>query len=543
MARAAADKEAQHAPGGWWLGRVALVRGLAALYVVGFGVALQQNDGLLGDNGLTPWRARWAHRVARHGGSRLAAASEAPTLLALLDDPTDAHLRALAVVGLCLALPVAATGRANAPALLSLWALYTSIVNVGGTWYGFGWESQLLETGFWAALAVPTLSLRAFDPRSPPSFVGRAAMRWLLFRVMLGAGLIKMRGDQCWRQLTCMDYHYLTQPVPSPTSWYYHNEPWWWHRVETAGNHFVELLCPWLLLIPSRVALLVGGAIQMAFQAVLISSGNLSFLNWLTALPAICCFDDRALGWMFGAAARRQAATAEAALHRAHSAPGGWARRRRLAFNAAALALLAYLSVPVLQNMASSHQAMNTSFDALRLVNTYGAFGSITKTRTEVVLEGTYDDPADPAAVWREYEFVCKPGAVDRRPCLITPWHYRLDWLMWFAAFGSYSHHPWLVHLVAKLLAGPPPEVRALLAHDPFEGGPPPAHVRATHWRYTYPPGAPHATGTWWARERLARDYIPPLSLGNPSLRQFLAAHGWEAPSRPGSAAEGRNTA
>lgn len=61
---------------------------------------------------------------------------------------------------------------------------------------------------------------------------------------------------------------------------------------------------------------------------------------------------------------------------------------------------------------------------------------SITKERTEVIFQGTLSqDPKDPAAVWEEYQFLCKPGDVYRRPCLISPYHYRLDWLMWFAAF------------------------------------------------------------------------------------------------------------
>lgn len=61
---------------------------------------------------------------------------------------------------------------------------------------------------------------------------------------------------------------------------------------------------------------------------------------------------------------------------------------------------------------------------------------SITKERTEVIFQGTQSlDPKDPEAVWEEYQFLCKPGDVYQRPCLISPYHYRLDWLMWFAAF------------------------------------------------------------------------------------------------------------
>ena len=94
--------------------------------------------------------------------------------------------------------------------------------------------------------------------------------------------------------------------------------------------------------------------------------------------------------------------------------------------------------------------------------------------RTEVVLEGTLaSDPNSPSAEWREYEFKCKPGNVTRAPCLISPYHYRLDWLMWFAAFQSYQHNPWLVHLAGKMLENDP-VVDSLLAENPFHGGKPP---------------------------------------------------------------------
>ena len=89
--------------------------------------------------------------------------------------------------------------------------------------------------------ATPMLSLS----RDVPSTGGWTVVwgyRWLIFRILLGAGLIKIRGDQCWRDLTCMDYHYETQPVPGPTSRWYHQNPAWFHVVETSANHIVELM-------------------------------------------------------------------------------------------------------------------------------------------------------------------------------------------------------------------------------------------------------------------------------------------------------------
>ena len=99
-------------------------------------------------------------------------------------------------------------------------------------------------------------------------------------------------------------------------------------------------------------------------------------------------------------------------------------------------AVVAVKSVPVIENLAGSHQAMNRNYDRLELVNTYGAFGSVGMTRHELVIEGTLD--ADPAtATWHAYELPCEPGDVARRPCVLGPYHRRLDWLMWFAAMAD----------------------------------------------------------------------------------------------------------
>ena len=50
--------------------------------------------------------------------------------------------------GLFLSMFVLVMGSANFFIMTLLWLLYHSIVNIGQTWYSFGWESQLLESGF-----------------------------------------------------------------------------------------------------------------------------------------------------------------------------------------------------------------------------------------------------------------------------------------------------------------------------------------------------------------------------------------------------------
>uniref|UniRef100_A0A061SI24 Lipase maturation factor 1 n=1 Tax=Tetraselmis sp. GSL018 TaxID=582737 RepID=A0A061SI24_9CHLO len=469
-----------------------------------------RQSSLFGRENLVFSSGSWSWAQCLHGFFRR------PTLL-LFIGPTDAALNILAATGLLLSAALMIFGAAPAWVLAVLWLLYSSIVNAGGVWYGFGWESQLLETGFLAIFASPLLSCSRFPSRAPMSFVVIWGYRWLLLRLMLGAGLIKVRGDPCWRDLTCMNFHYETQPVPGPLSRQFHLAPGWWHAVETLGNHFVELAAPWLLLGP-RDLRIAGGVIQVAFQLILIMSGNLSFLNWLTILPALACFDDLSLQWIFGRRAREAASKAEAEWR---SSPHSLRSRSRIATEALLAGLLLHLSRPVVLNLVSPRQAMNTSFDPFRIVNTYGAFGSITRVRTEIVLEGTFDDPAAGNATWQEFNFKCKPGDVRRRPCLITPYHYRLDWLMWFAAMSSYEQHPWILKLAARLMQGDE-AAYALLAHGPFSPANPPAAIRALHYTYKFSArGSDEASrGQWYVRRRRRRDYFPPVTLEHPVIAQ-----------------------
>lgn len=236
--------------GSFFLTRVVFLRYLAFLLLNGFLIAYNQNDGLLGSNGLTPYQD-FLHRALAHFGSKKDAFCRVPSLFWLFPPHywTDGARQAIEMGGIVLSTFVLFSGSANVPILLYLWMAYMSLVNVGGTWYSFGWETQILENTWLAALGVPLLSLRRYaEPHT--SWVARWSQRWLLFRLMVGAGLIKIRGDSCWRNLTCMFWHYETQPVPSPTSFYFHHSSEIWHKFEVLSNHIVELGLPYFLLLP-----------------------------------------------------------------------------------------------------------------------------------------------------------------------------------------------------------------------------------------------------------------------------------------------------
>jgi hypothetical protein len=503
-------------PASYEIARFAVLRLLAFVYLVAFASLAAQLEPLLGARGLLP-----AARFLEHAHAQLGSDAywRVPTLFWL--GCSDGAMRALCLAGLVLS-AAALAGVTHGAVQLALWALYASFVHVGQIFYGYGWELQLLETGMITVFLAPwpvTPPWRGAGPvpqrRVPP--VPMWLLRWLVFRVMLGAGLIKLRGDPCWRELTCLDTHFETQPNPNPLSFWFHHAP---HAVHVAGvlfTHLAEVVAPWFVFAfrPARRA---AGAVIVAFQLTLIASGNYSFFNWVTIVPALACFDDallaralpqRARAWVL---ARIEALVPAGAVHRGVTIAYGL--------------LVAVLSIAPIVNLASPRQDMNTNYDPLALVNTYGAFGSIDRERYELILEGTADDLPGPGSTWREYALPCMPGDPARRPCLVSPYQHRLDWQMWFA--GIYAHRgatigqqPWLVHLVWQLLRGEPGPKR-LLESDPFPGAPPRA-IRVGIWRYVF---APLGAREYWTRWRVG-EFLPPVTMSEPALRSYVREYDW----------------
>ncbi|CAF0998192.1 unnamed protein product [Rotaria magnacalcarata] len=505
--------------------RILFVRLLGLVYTFSFLAAYHQAPVLIGYQGLYQSHIHMKQMKERYG------IWQSPSMFYFLPwmDTSDISLRTICAAGTLLGIFLLFTGRCNSIILFILWCFQTSILNIGQLFYGFGWETQILETTFLGMFLVPLYSLSKIDRHSPPSILFIFLMRFLIARIMLGAGLIKIRGDQCWRDLTCMQYHYETQPIPNAISYYLHQTPASFHKFEVLVNHFIELIAPFLCFGPWRSIRHIGGTLQILFQILLIISGNLSVLNWVTIAPALWCFDDTypLYKYIF----KRQTYT--------EIIYCGIRRRIKVLNSIIKLfvfSLIIYLSIDPVLNLFSRYQRMNSSFDRFNLVNTYGAFGSVGKIRDEVIITGCNKSTVEQCShdnAWLEYEFSCKPGKIDKTPCFSAPYHRRLTWQLWFAAMQNLQYNPWLIHLMVHLLASDqysPVKVVLSVGGNPFPDAPP-RFIKADLYRYKFT-SLGSGDKNWWTRT-YQQSYAPIFELKSPQLKSVLRQMGWKMPKVP----------
>ena len=400
---------------------------LALLYCIAFVAFLTQYQALIGDTGLLPAK-QWIDVLQHHQRSFW----QHPSVFWFYCSSTV--LATVGVIGLVLSI-LCLSGRQHAVIWLGMWVCYLSIVHVGQVFYGYGWESLLLETGFFTIFLCP---FKQFDyPRqSVKTNVVSWLVLWILFRNMFGAGLIKLRGDRVWHDFTALYYHFETQPVPNPLSWFFHHLPPFILRAGVAFNHVAELIFPVLVFSPFKYRR-IGAVGIVIFQFMLILSGNLSWLNYLTLVQCLPAFQTQLV--MFRVSYLKKINFKQLMCY----------------FPIVFLVIFTVvMSRYPIANMIGSNQQMNAAFNHFFLLNTYGAFGHVGKERYELVVLGTTDTSITSTTVWKEYLFKAKPNRPKDRLPIVSPFHYRLDWQIWFAAMVPQLKDPWLLHFVYKLLIG-----------------------------------------------------------------------------------------
>jgi predicted DCC family thiol-disulfide oxidoreductase YuxK len=471
------------------------LRLFGAIYVAAFASLGVQILGLIGHDGILPVGdyLQAAHQALGNSAYRIL-----PSLFWL--NSSDSALVAGSLVGIALGLLVI-VDLWTRPALIGLFALYLSYAHAGQEFMSFQWDTLLLEVGFLAIFLSGRSKIIVW------------LYRWLLFRYLFLAGVVKLlSGDPTWRDLTALQYHFWTQPLPTPLAWYAADLPSWLLMGGTAATLLIELCSVFLIFLPRRLRATAACCVLL-LQSLIVLTGNYNFFNLLTMLLCVFLFDDAALRrviprWL------------ESRVKNRGRLPG-----RATTLVAMALALMV---VPVGLNRIWQTLArrdlpglgvITHALSPFFIVNPYGLFAVMTTTRPEVVIEGSAD-----GQVWQEYVFRYKPGPLMRSARWNIPHQPRLDWQLWFAALGGLRENPWIASLMWRLLEGSP-SVLSLLDTNPFAYGPP-KYVRAQLYDYRFADSRLRTmTGQRWIR-RPEKLYFPPVTLTDFERARYDSAVG-----------------
>lgn len=481
------------------LARWLFLKLLGIVYLIAFGSMLVQILGLIGEQGILPADDYLSFVQDRLGQEKF---WRVPTLCWF--SASDSFLQFLCYGGAGLSI-LLILGITPIPVLILLWIFYLSICSVGGVFLSFQWDIFLLETGFLGIFFAPLGFWPTMSRSAHPSKIVLLLIRWLLFRLMLMSGVVKLAsGDAVWHNLTALTIHYETQPLPTWTSWYAHQLPLWFQKFCCGVMFVIELVIPFFIFGPRRLRQ-IACFLFLLLMVLIALTGNYTFFNLLTGVLCIVLLDDAFLKRFFPA---RQTNWLE---HSHLNKRGGWLR----GITCVALAML-IIPISTVQGLRrttnwnyvpTSIQTLITKASPFRSVNNYGLFANMTETRPEVVIEGSND-----RRTWLEYEFHYKPGDVKRHPKFVQPHQPRLDWQMWFAALGNYQsqRNQFVTNMMHRILQDSP-EVMKFFAHNPFPDEPP-IYIRAVRYRYTFTDFKTRSeTGAWWHREWLGL-YTPVIS-------------------------------
>lgn len=484
--------------GGWraWLGlgersasRRLLLAGIGGVYASAFVSLGVQMPGLVGEGGILPN----ADLFVAVAGAEHMGFMDVPSLC-WGSGCSDTALTALWLSGLAAAL-LLVVGVMPLLAAPVCFVNYLSLVHAGQRFLGFQWDLLLLETGFLALLLVP---LRAWGPRNSawraqPSPAAWLLMRWLLFRLMLSSGAVKLlSGDPTWWEFEALAYHFETQPLPTVTSWWAHQLPDGLLRAGSFATLVIELGVPFLYWGP-RPLRRAAAALTLLLMVTIGATGSYGFFNLLTALLCISLLEDRDLparlrGWLSPAGDAQRARPRPFAQRVVRGMRGG------VVLVLALLGLVPFLNaVGIGSRLPDSLGAAYASTRGFLIVNHYGLFARMTTERPELVVEASRD-----GREWRAYAFRWKPGDPGEAPRAAYLHMPRLDWQLWFAALRG-RPPGWLAAFCARLLEGSP-EVLALLADNPFPEVPP-RFVRVTRYDSRFSDASQRrSSGLWWQR-------------------------------------------
>src|SRR6185437_152365 len=322
---------------------------------------------------------------------------------------SDATLQGITVAGVCLSILVI-LGIATAPGLVLLAVLWLSLVTGGGEFTGFQSDGMLVELTVLSLFLVPWQWLEPpwavplkWRQQTAPPMPAIWLLRIMLFRIMFVSGVEKITsGDPYWGNLTALEYHYETQPIPTPLAWYADHLPAWIHKLSALFMFGAELIAPPMIFLGRRLR--IASFIPMfALHAGIALTGNYTFLNFLLMVLCIPLLDDSLIKRILPQKLVRSIEDSQVEARQG--------RVRTTCFHAAVgfMMLLAgsrlIASVFTERLLLPPFRAALDLVQPLRLADHYGLFAVMTTSRPEIVFQGSDDGIA-----WRSYDFKYKPG-------------------------------------------------------------------------------------------------------------------------------------
>ncbi|WP_413584761.1 lipase maturation factor family protein [Bdellovibrio sp. HCB274] len=396
----------------------------------------------------------------------------------------DFVLKTVCMLGM-LASTLAFLGFSQTWMFLACWVLYLSFCSCGQVFLSYQWDNLLLELGFIALFFAPfSFEWMPFSTyQIHPMILG---LVWiLLFKLMFSSGVVKLTNkDPDWKNLSALRFHYWTQPLPNPVAWLADKLPLGFQKFSCMIMFLIEVAVPFIIFIPG-VPSFAAALILIFLQILIVLTGNFAFFNLLTIGMCLGLVADRF--WIF--------------------TDTSWILPVGISTEVAVTVLIALLPGNLFWIYKTVFEK-STALDFMlpwmrflfpfRLTNPYGLFAVMTKSRPEIVLEGSND-----GSNWLEYEFKHKPTKLTHRPTVVAPFQPRLDWQMWFAALETFNENMWLQNLVTRLF-DECAEVQELLKTDPFEGKSP-KFMRFVKYTYQFSSwNELKSTGQWWRRDHFS---------------------------------------
>ncbi len=415
-----------------------------------------QIEGLVGENGILPISSRLALMEQIYSAEKF---WQFPTIFWI--NASDIMLVSVCYAGMVCAI-LLLLNILPQYSLVFCYFLYLSIVKAGQGFTSFQWDYFLLEVGFLGLFL------------NWGSGIIILSFRWLLARFMFMGGVVKIAsGDPSWANLTALSFHYETQPLPTPVAYYLHQLPGWFHKISASGVFAIELILPFFIFLPKKFRLIACVGF-IVLQGSIILTGNYTFFNLLTVLLCLFLFDDKDLNKIVSHRLYSKIQQARViATSSSHYCAAIWGSLIMLVCGTQIW--MNNVNMPTYGVLKSLLRSTST----VGVINNYGPFAVMTRTRNEIIVEGS-----DDAVQWFEYKFKYKPGDIKQTLSWNIPHQPRLDWQMWFAALGSVQQRFWFDKFLIKLQEGSP-QVLSLLGENHFHDKPA-KYIRAKLYQYSF---------------------------------------------------------